>query len=182
MHPKGNVLVFLLVTIVAAIFAIYIVIENTSSSYLNSFASNKTSITKGTKILSPDELAYQYSGNISGIREYKLEGKINTSFTDGSFTVFAKIYGLPDPQQSHKYYAWLGKRGETGQITYINVGEVSKNNDHYVNVFQGASDISNHIFYAISEESDSLLPTQPTITIGESILAKNEIQPTPKKN
>jgi hypothetical protein len=180
MHPKGNVLIFLLVSVVAVIFATYIVIENTSRSYLR-VLSNKKPPTNIAKILSPDELVYQYSGKLTGVRDQKLNGKVNTAFIDGSFTVYAKINNLSNPQPSHKYYGWIGKRGETGQIKYINIGQAVKNDDYYVNIFQGATDISTHTFYALSEESDSQEPQQPTSTIGESILTKNEIQPTPKK-
>ncbi len=180
MHQKGNILIFVIVLVLAVIISGYLVIEKTTSTYLSTNTNTKISKTIG-KILGPDGLTYNYSANLSDLKNIGISGKVNTSFIDGSFTVYSKIHNLPDPQAGHSYYGWVGKKSEDGNIKYVNIGLVAKNDKEFINIFQGGTDMSYFIYYLLSQETDNQDPKTPTSKIAEAILTKNEIQPTPRK-
>lgn len=180
MHPKGSILIFVVILVVAVVASCYLVIEKTTSAYLVLNGNKKISNTSG-KIPGPDELTYNYSGSLNDIKNYKLYGKVNTAFVNGSFTVYSKIYNLPDPQPGHNYQGWLGKKSEDGNIKYVNIGTAEKNSNEFVNIFQGGTDMSFYIYYLLTEELADQTPEVPTNKISEAILTKNEIQPTPRK-
>jgi len=180
MQQKGNILIFVIVVVLAVIISGYLVIEKTTSAYLSTIPNKKISKNTG-KILGPDGLIYNYSANINDLKNIGISGKVNTSFIDGSFTVYSKIHNLPDPQAGHSYHGWVGKKSEDGNIKYVNIGLAAKNDMEYTNIFQGGTDMSYFIYYLLSEETDKQNPKTPTDKIGEAILTKNEIQPTPRK-
>ena len=177
MNQKGNVLILLLVVVVAVIMAGFILIENMTKS-ISQAQGIQNSGSKYEKILSPDELSYQYSGDIVDVNNFGLTGKAHTSFFGGSFTLYVKINNLNEPSEGQQYIGWLAKKNETGGMRYFKAGSAVKNADSYVNIFQGGTDVTNHNYYILSQESDDQVE-MPSNKIVESFLIKNQIQPTP---
>jgi len=109
MNQKGNVLILLLVVVVAVIMAGFILIENMTKS-ISQAQGIQNSGSKYEKILSPDELSYQYSGDIVDVNNFGLTGKAHTSFFGGSFTLYVKINNLKEPSEGQQYIGWLAKK------------------------------------------------------------------------
>ncbi len=177
MNQKGNVLILLLVVVVAVITAGFILIENMTKS-ISQAQGIQNSSSKYEKIPSPDELSYQYSGDIVDVNNLGLNGKANTSFFGGSFTLYAKINNLKEPNNGSQYIGWLAKRNDAGGMRYFKAGSAVKNADTYVNIFQGGTDVTNHNYYILSQESDDQVE-MPSNKVVEAFLIKNQIQPTP---
>lgn len=181
MRPKGTVLVFVIITIVLIGLGLFIfskIFSNTPLSY--SSPNGQSSSSPKLKIASPDELTYQYSSNLDDLTRTGAKGRVSTGFFDGSFTLYAKIYSLKDPNPKYVYQGWVGKKDDGGEIKYTSVGLVAKNGDDYVNIFQGGTDWTNRIYYVISEENELAIPISPSNKLIQGILQRNEIQPTPK--
>ncbi len=177
MNQKGNVLILLLVVVVAVIASGFILIENMTKT-ISQAQGIKNSGSQLEKVLSPDELSYQYSGDIVDVNNFGLTGKVNTSFFGGSFTLYVKINNLNEPARGSQYIGWLAKRNESGGMRYFKTGSAVKNSNTFVNIFQGGTDVTNYNYYILSQESDDQVET-PSNKIVEAFLTKNEIQPTP---
>lgn len=79
-------------------------------------------------------------------------GLAYTQYVDGTYTLVAKLGGLPEPAQGYFYEGWVVRRGDTPSV--VSTGPAVVSGVWYGNVFSTTTDLSDHDFYVLTLEPD----------------------------
>jgi len=101
-------------------------------------------------------------------------GDVTSTYGNGTYSLTANLYNLPEPGAENFYEGWLVKPGE--DVTYISTGSAKLNQDGvYVNNFDSVEDLTKYTFYVLTFESSLDNNPEPDrhILEGTLVLQKN---------
>lgn len=79
-------------------------------------------------------------------------GEVTASFENGTYTLLANLYNLPEPGAENFYEGWLVKPGK--EVEIISTGRADLNESGvYVNNFDSIEDLTKYTFYVVTFES-----------------------------
>ena len=77
-------------------------------------------------------------------------GLAYTKFEKGSFTLYAKMGGLPVPSDGYHYEGWIVKRNDGMRV--IDVGTAVQEKDQFLNIYSSLEDLTGYDFYVLTLE------------------------------
>ncbi|MDP3793269.1 MAG: hypothetical protein Q8R07_00790, partial [Candidatus Uhrbacteria bacterium] len=124
--------------------------------------------------------ALEYSGSLGDITggapvqgttttEGFANGMVQAMFSKAIYRLEAVVKNLPDPAGTDFYEGWLVHT--EAPFDFISTGKFNKTDEAYVNKYSSGNDLTDHLFYVVTLESDDKNPA-PSAHVLEGRLSK----------
>lgn len=97
------------------------------------------------------QMDYMYKGDLDPVDGSNSSGVAMASFKDGEYMMRAEIRDLPDPEEGFFYEGWVVRKEP---FAFISTGELEKEGDAWINVYNSSTDYTDYNRYVLTIEPD----------------------------
>lgn len=94
---------------------------------------------------------YDYEGKLADVSGGVGSGVAKSTFTDGTYSLFAEFEHIPKPKKNYFYEGWVVRRIP---FHFISTGKIEFVNGTYTNIYTSSQDLTDHNFYVLTIEPD----------------------------